>query len=179
MPRLIDRFLLLCADLAGFVLFLLMIMTVADIVGRQLHVFALRGTIELSTGVTVLIGFLAFPYSFLQGGHLVLDTFTGRLPKRVTGLIDAFWYAFAIGAFAAVAWFMWLAVEDVYESNDISMDLQMPMTYLWVPAAIGMTLSPIACAYALWRRLRADPSKPGGAQPRVGPSGRGASIVKG
>ncbi len=162
MSRMIDRFLQFCADLAGFVLFLLMTLTVADIVGRHLHVFSLRGTIELSTGVTVLIGFLAFPYSFLQGGHLVLDTFTGRLPKRVTASIDAFWYAFAVGAFAAVAWFMWLAVEDVYQSNEISMDLQMPMTFLWVPAAMGMTLSPLACAYALWRRLHATDEAPDG-----------------
>ncbi len=162
MSRIIDRLLLSCADIAGFVLFLLMTMTVADIVGRHLHMFSLRGTIELSTGVTVLIGFLAFPYSFLQGGHLVIDTFTGRLPKRVTGLIDAVWYAFAIAAFAGVAYFMWLAVADVYRSNDISMDLQMPMTYLWVPAAIGTTLSPIACAHALWRRLRASGEAPDG-----------------
>jgi len=162
MTRYLSPFLLFCADLAGFALIVLMAMTVADIVGRHLHLFSLRGTIELSTGVTVLIGFLAFPHSFLQGGHLVLDTFTSWLPVRVTRHIDIFWYAVAIVMFAVVAYLMWLAAKDAYESNDISMDLQMPMVNLWVPAAIGMTLSPIACAFAVWRRMRHGDESPRG-----------------
>jgi TRAP-type C4-dicarboxylate transport system permease small subunit len=154
MNRFINASLVLCADIAGLALLALMSMTVLDIVGRNLHLYSLRGTIELSTGVTVLIGFLAFPYSFLRGGHLVLDTFTASLPNWITRSIDVFWCGFAAVAFGIVAYLMWLSVLDVYRSNDISMDLQMPMVWLWIPAAAGMTLSPIACVVAAWRLQR-------------------------
>lgn len=156
MNRVISLFLMWCADLAGVALLLLMTMTVADIIGRHLHLFALRGTIELSTGVTVLIGFLAFPFSFLQGGHLVLDTFTTALPARYTRFIDIMWYVVATIAFTVMAFLTWRAALDVYDANEISMDLQMPMVWLWVPAAIGITLSPIACILAAYKKARDD-----------------------
>jgi TRAP-type C4-dicarboxylate transport system permease small subunit len=152
MIKFIRTFLQACADLAGVALIALMTMTVADIVGRHFHVFALRGIIELSTGVTVLIGFLAFPFSFLQGGHIVLDTFTGSLPARVTKCIDVFWYIIATIIFVVLAVLTWRALIDVYEANETSMDLQIPMVWLWIPAAIGISLSPIACILAGYAR---------------------------
>ena len=154
MARKLHWFLQGCADLAGLALLLLMAMTVIDIVGRHLHLVALRGTIELSTGVTVLIGFLAFPVSFLQGGHLVLDTFTAGLPRRITRAIDILWYGVAVIAFAIMAVLTWQAAIEAYADNDISMDLQIPMVWLWIPAAVGTTLSPLACIAAAVRRAR-------------------------
>lgn len=160
MNRVISLFLRWCADLAGVALLLLMTMTVADIIGRHLHLFALRGTIEVSTGVTVLIGFLAFPFSFLQGGHLVLDTFTTALPARYNRFIDIVWFVVATIAFAVMAFLTWRTALDVYDANEISMDLQMPMIWLWVPAAIGVTLSPVACILAACKKAQND-AQPG------------------
>ncbi len=160
MNKLTHTFLKRCADLAGIALLLLMIMTVADIIGRHLHLFALRGTIELSTGVTVLIGFLAFPFSFLQGGHLVLDTFTAALPARINRFIDILWYLVATIAFTVMAILTWRAVSDVCGANETSMDLQMPMVWLWVPAAIGITLSPVACVLVAYKRTRENINEP-------------------
>lgn len=154
MVRRLHRFLQGCADLAGIALLLLMAMTVVDIVGRHLHLIALRGTVELSTGVTVLIGFLAFPFSFLQGGHLVLDTFTAGLPRRMTRAIDTLWYGVAVIAFATMAVLTWQAAMEAYADNDLSMDLQIPMLWLWIPAAVGTTLSPFGCIVAAFRRAR-------------------------
>ena len=76
---LFEKTLRACFDIAGVAVIALMAVTVVDIVGRHLGILNLRGTIEMSNGVTVLIGFLAFPFSFLVGGHLILDTFTNWL----------------------------------------------------------------------------------------------------
>jgi TRAP-type C4-dicarboxylate transport system permease small subunit len=140
-----------CFDIAGVAVIALMVLTVVDIITRHLGILNLRGTIEMSNGVTVLIGFLAFPFSFLIGGHLVLDTFTCKLPPFVNRTIDILWFLLAAAAFAVAAYLTWLAAFDAYQSNDLSMDLQMPMIWLWVPAAVGLTLTPPACVVAALR----------------------------
>src|ERR1043165_8918996 len=106
MSRILQSTFALGAWIAGAALTALMVITVVDIAGRHLGILNMRGTIEISTGVTVLIGFLAFPYSFLIGGHLVLDTATSQLPPHVNRLIDCVWLIVAAIAFAVVAVFM-------------------------------------------------------------------------
>jgi TRAP-type C4-dicarboxylate transport system permease small subunit len=141
------------ACIAGAALTVLMAITIIDIAGRHLGILNLRGTIEISTAVTVLIGFLAFPYSFLIGGHLVLDTATAHLSPRVNRVIDCVWLLVAAIAFSVVAGYMWLGAADAYDANELSTDLQMPMVVLWVPAAVGMSVSPLACLLALYRKI--------------------------
>src|SRR5436305_287627 len=151
---LFEKTLRACFDIAGVAVIALMAVTVVDIVGRHLGILNLRGTIEMSNGVTVLIGFLAFPFSFLVGGHLILDTFTNWLPSRVSCMIDILWFLLAAAAFSVTAYLTWFAAIDAYESNELSMDLQMPMILLWVPAAAGLTLTPAACVIAAVRLFR-------------------------
>jgi TRAP-type C4-dicarboxylate transport system permease small subunit len=149
-----QKLLRICFDIAGVAVLALMTLTVVDIVGRHLGILNLRGTIEMSNSVTVLIGFLAFPFSFLVGGHLVLDTFTSKLPSRINRGIDMLWFVLAAAAFSVAGYLTWLAAIDAYETNELSMDLQLPMIVLWIPAAVGLTLTPPACVIAATRLFR-------------------------
>ncbi len=157
-----ERLLTWCADIAGVALLALMCITVADVGGRQLRWFTIQGTFEISIASTVLIGFLAFPFSFLSGGHLVLDLFTHNLPARVTRAIDNVWYCVFALAFAGVAWSMWVATATAYRTNEVTLDLQLPTFWLWIPASLGFTLVPVACWLALRRRHRRPDRSPHG-----------------
>lgn len=149
-----SRILRWCHDIAGIALVFLMAITVLDIVARNLGLFSLRGTVELSTMAVVLIGFLALPYSFRLGGHIVVDLATTRVKARTNARIDALWLVLAAVLLAGVAWLMWGATLKSYRSNDLSLDLQLPMLVFWLPASVGMSLAPIGCIWAAIRRLK-------------------------
>ncbi|MFN0304454.1 MAG: TRAP transporter small permease [Burkholderiales bacterium] len=143
-----------CYDLAGISLVFLMAITVTDIAARNLGLFSMRGIVELSTMAVVLIGFLALPYSFHLGGHIIVDLATMRLGKPTNRRIDAFWLVAAAVCLGFVAYLMWGATAKAYRTNDLSLDLQLPMVVFWLPASLGMTLAPIACVWTAVSMLR-------------------------
>ncbi len=151
-----NRLLRWCHDIAGIALVFLMTITVLDIVARNFGLFSLRGTVELSTMAVVLIGFLALPYSFRLGGHIIVDLATMRLAPRTNARIDALWLVIAAVLLACVAYLMWGATAKSYRSNDLSLDLQLPMLVFWLPASVGMSLAPIGCLWAAVRRIRKE-----------------------
>ena len=153
LQNLIERLYRVCYDLAGAALVFLMAVTVIDVAGRNLGLFTVRGIIEISTMAVVLIGFLALPFSLIVGGHIVVDLATLRLSTRTNRCIDAFWLAVAALCLGFVAWLMWFAAAKAWRENALSLDLQLPMAIFWIPAAIGMTLAPIACLIAAHRKL--------------------------
>ena len=164
LQNLIERLYRLCYDLAGAALVFLMAVTVVDVIGRNLGLFTVRGIIEISTMAVVLIGFLALPFSLIVGGHIVVDLATLRLAVRTNRRIDAFWLSVAAMCLGFVAWLMWFAAAKAWRENALSLDLQLPMTMFWIPATIGMTLAPIACLIAAWRKARGDDKAVRGAQ---------------
>jgi TRAP-type C4-dicarboxylate transport system permease small subunit len=153
----VERLLRYCFDLAGITLVVLMLVTVVDIAARHLGIFTVRGIIEISTMAVVMIGFLALPYSFVLGGHIVVDLATLYLPSHVNRAIDKAWTIFAGLCLVFLAILMWQATFRAYHTNDISLDLQLPLVWFWAAASVGMTLAPVACLLAL-RRSSKEPA---------------------
>ena len=143
-----------CADVAGATLVVLMLTTVVDIIARRAGLFSVRGIVEISTMAVVLIGFLALANSFLLGGHIIVDMATTWLPHRVNRRLDAIWLGFAAACFVFLAIMMWRATWKNYQENAVTLDLQLPMAILWLPATIGVSLASIACLTAMVRTWR-------------------------
>lgn len=141
------------ADVAGIALVVLMCITSIDVVARNAGLFSIRGAVELSTVAIVLIGFLALPYSILAGGHIVVDLVTHKLPKSINDRIDGLWMLMAAVCFGFMSAFMWKATRTAFENNDLTMDLQLPIGWLWILAAIGMTLATVACLVVAKRKI--------------------------
>lgn len=148
----------LATDLAGVALVVLMAATVVDIVTRQLGLLNIRGIVEISTFAIMLIGFMALAGSFAAEAHIVVDLATQWLPRRFNRAIDALWASVAGGCLAYVAFRMWVAALEVRRGSDLSLDLQLPMIVFWLPAAIGVSLAPLACLVALGRKMAREES---------------------
>ena len=153
MDRLIRTALKALSDLSGTTLAFLMAITVIDIVARHLHLFSIRGVVEISTLAVIMIGFLPLPNSFITGGHIVVDLATQGLSARTKRKIDAFWLSVLTLLLAYIALRMWQATADSYRSGDYSLDLQLPMVLFWLPASLGMSLAPVATLVAAWKNV--------------------------
>ena len=83
----------LLAFAGGVVLLGVAVLTTVSVLLRWLAGGPIKGDFELvslGSGLAVL-GFLA--YGTIMRGNILVDTFTGQLPRRANHLIDAFWTA--------------------------------------------------------------------------------------
>ena len=144
-----------CADVAGATLVFLMLVTVFDIVVRRTGLLSVQGIVEISTLAVVLIGFLALANSFLLGGHIVIDLATAWLKPRTNRTLDVTWFIIYSVCLAFVAIMMWRATWKIYQDESVSLDLQLPMVWFWIPASIGMSLAAIGCLVAAFNLRRA------------------------
>lgn len=143
LERLLTYFAKILSAIAGVAMTALMLLTVTDIIGRNLGLFAVRGIIEIATMSVIFIGFLSLPLVYLKSMHIVVDLLSGKMSERINLWLEVFWSVVGGILVLICAGYMWLAAQRVYESNEFSADLQMPMIWLWVPACIGLTVAGI------------------------------------
>jgi TRAP-type C4-dicarboxylate transport system permease small subunit len=111
----------------------------------------INGDFEMVQMATALAIFACLPYAQARRANIVVDTFTGMLPRRVTATIDAFWdlvYAGVIGVLAAA---LIAGALDHYRSGQTTMLLQI---IAWPAIALSAVLLMLLTCVALATALR-------------------------
>jgi TRAP-type C4-dicarboxylate transport system permease small subunit len=120
-------------NLAGVVLFLMMLLTVADVVLRMFGT-AILGTYELvAVSGAVVVGF-AIPQTSWEKGHVCVDFLIENRTGIARKLILAFTRLLGIGLFALLTWNMTLKAIHLYNTGEVSLTLHIP----FFPAAFGL-----------------------------------------
>ena len=128
----------------GIVLLLTALLTLADVVGRNLLNAPVPGATELTELALVAITFLLYPRVAWRDTHIavdLLDGFMGRIAQRLQLLLVA-----AIGtvAFGALAWRIWLLGERVTGYGDVTPYLRVPLGPIYYAMAILCALTALA-----------------------------------
>lgn len=76
---------------AGAALVMMMLVVVADIVGRSFNLWHILSTVEQIKLYMMLLGFLGLALCFRNQANIVVDVATHNLRPSVTRRIDAFW----------------------------------------------------------------------------------------
>ncbi len=94
--------------------FLMMLLVVANVLGRYLFNAPLTGTLEFTESLLVLIIFLSVALTQYDGGHIRVTLLTRRLPRPYARALTVFcmlagavffaWCAYAAWKFAYQAW---------------------------------------------------------------------------
>lgn len=142
------------AAVAAVALLCLMLLTVADIIGRNSGIFYLEGVIEFSSVTVVLIGFFGFAQCFNDSGHIVIDVATRRGRARSRRLLDGIWNFIACLLFAAMGWLMSQEAIDRHLSGEVTENIQWPTIVYWVPAVLGAFAASATCAGLAVKRIR-------------------------
>jgi TRAP-type C4-dicarboxylate transport system permease small subunit len=85
-------------------LFIMMILTVADVAGRYFFNRPLQGTNELTGLSLVCVAASALAYSQIKKGHIRVDLISGRLSPRGQNILDAIAYLFCLFASVLITW---------------------------------------------------------------------------
>ncbi len=140
------------AVLAGVVLFALMILTTADVIGRYFFNAPLGGVVDLTEFSVLLMTFLSFAYCGYRGAHVVIELLYDRFGPGPRAVLRAAANVAGAILFGVMAWRLVVQSIDVRDFAESSQLLTIPFwPFYWV-IAFGAALF----AWVMVLRLFAD-----------------------
>lgn len=148
--RQISRFTRALVDVAGIVLLLLMLLTVADVAMRYLFNAPISGVWDITQMAMVIVTFLGFAYSGHVGGHIVIDLING-ISAGTLRCLDILSDLVSAAVMLVIAWRSALYAFDVVTTGAASMTLLVPFYPLVAIVAFGSFMfALVSIANAIW-----------------------------
>lgn len=154
--QLFDRFLRLMALAAGYILLLLMAVTVLDVVMRYVFNKPLASAWELTEFSMALIVFLAIAYCGWIGGHISVDLFEKWLDRPSLRFLPAVLSFVSAALFALIAYRA--AIETMATIGQFSNMLRWPHYPFRFAVAFGAAMYAIVLVIQGVRALRRTPA---------------------
>ena len=171
LERLIDWLARGTALAGGFVLVLLIIITVVSVTGRAL-VFAglspIPGDFELIEAGTAFAVFSFLPWCHLRRGHATVEVLAMHFSDGVNRAIDVVANLLMLVFAVLICWRHWLGTLDKYSYNETSFILEFPIWWAYAASLFGAVVFVIVSAWCLMRSFRELKTGP---QPAFGGSG--------
>lgn len=150
---------LVCLIGAGAMVVLMMGVTVIDVLLRP-FALAIPGAYEIVTLGMRLIVPLALPYTFLTGGHVVVEVVAEALPQALQKSLVLFGWCASLAVMGLLAWRALERAQEVAEYGEVTSDLAIPVVWYWAPLILGSGLcipTLIVMSLAAFVRLQGGP----------------------
>ena len=146
----------LAAMAGGTMLIATALFTTVSVLKRWLTNDSIPGDFELVQIGSGLSVFGFFAYGTWVKSNILVDSFTGWLPSRVTDVVDAFWTLVWAGVTLALAERISVGALEMLRNNTETMVLAMP---IWWAIGVGAIAFAMTGIVALWwvRRLLRGP----------------------
>ena len=119
------------------VLFMMMLLTTCDVVGRYVFNSPIMGTFELTEFLMVCLVFCSLAYAQSQDGHIAVDILVSRFPKFVQSIIKI---ANDLLTLMVLILITWMSIERGFEmkaNNECSGTLLIPVYPFVFAVAVG------------------------------------------
>ena len=141
--------------IASAVLFLMMLLTMADVFGRKVFSDSILGTVELSEFMLVITVFFALAHTEFTDGHVRVDLVVSRLSARARAFLDMI-TQFVCFVFSGVfTWASYDYAEKMRAVGEVSQDLWIPkyiFIYLVVLGFAVLSLTLLIKTYVALRK---------------------------
>jgi TRAP-type C4-dicarboxylate transport system permease small subunit len=107
--------------------------------------------VSLGSGLAVM-GFLA--HGTLRRTNILVDSFTGWLPRRVIRAMDAFWTLVWMGVATVLAERLFVGARELLRSGTTTMVLGLPTWWAVGLGALGFAATALAAGYWALRLAR-------------------------
>jgi len=135
--------------ISGILLFVLMFLTVFDVMGRYFFNSPIKGTMELTELSVAIMVFFSLGYAKMMGDHLEIDFIMAKFPEKVRNILMTIIYLVVTVVLFILTWQLFILGADSQRTNELSGDLGIPLFYVIYPvaiASIGFALSYFASA---------------------------------
>lgn len=113
--------------LASIFLVGLMMLTFADVLGRNVFNHPLLGATELTEYTLVAVTFLAYPIVAYRHGHVTVDLFDRMFGEKGIRVLTVIGDIIGAGVYAILAYRMWLQGIRLLSYGDITPQLGIPV----------------------------------------------------
>jgi TRAP-type C4-dicarboxylate transport system permease small subunit len=139
------------AIVGGVVLLFIVLVNFFSILGRVLFAKPLTGDFELVEMGCAIAMFSFLPLCQLKSGNVIVDFFTIKLSDKKKAFLNgvgSFIFFLVAGFFT---WRMIYGAFDMYEYNEQTMLLQIPVWIPFIPAVVSFFILSVTCFYTFIR----------------------------
>lgn len=165
LPRPLTLFIRGLGLLAGLLLLAIILLTVADVVSRNLRDRSIVGTVDITTMLLVATAYLGLASAEADGRHVSVELVESRLGARARSVFSVLRAALLVGLGALMTWGLTEVLISAAERGETTNDILRLPTW---PAKVILLISFAAFfVVAVWREaltLREIRSEQSGAQ---------------
>jgi len=135
---------------AALVMFVMMAVTLVDVVGRDLFSSPLPGGFEITELLLAALIFLGLPMVTAENAHVDVDLLDSTVPAFLKPLQNVLITLVNVIAFGVLSWMLWKFAIRTYEYEDTTAILQIPFAGLVFLMAACCSLSTLALVVMLF-----------------------------
>ena len=148
---------------AAVVLFALMLLTCADVVGRYFFAHPIFGAFEMTEMLLAGLIFAGLPLVTLRNEHVTVDVLDPITPDWAFRIQHAVACLLATVSTAYLAWRLWVRAVNIHAAGETTAQLKLKLAYLTYAMSILMALTAVAfLVLALRRPQRSVPGEGSG-----------------
>ena len=122
---------------SSVVLFLLMLLTTADVVLRKLANQSILGTVELTEFLLIILIFFIMAQTEIMGNHVKVDLVMVRFGRRTQNVVDTLTQLAGFVLVALITWSSFFYAGKMRAAGEVSQDLWIPVYPFVYVVAVG------------------------------------------
>jgi len=121
-------------------LFIMMLMTMADVLLRKFSNLSILGTVELTELMMIIVVFSSLAECQVGDGHIKVDLVLKRFSPKVQSIFDVFTQFVCFALFSMMSLAIWQHANRMKEWGEVTIDLALPLYPFIYVAVIGCAL---------------------------------------
>ncbi len=146
-PARLFRLVLFLGDIGGVALFAMMMLTVVDILARNIGFGSIEPIVELSSYGVVIASTFGLAVTTALGGHIIIDLFTRGNRPRTNRIIDAFWQGVTVIVLATMSWLAFKEGFTLHDAGTRTELLEWSPLVPHLPAAFGWLVAAVVAGW--------------------------------
>ncbi|MBX3599754.1 MAG: TRAP transporter small permease [Rubrivivax sp.] len=148
----------LLTGIAGLALFAMMVLTFADVFARKFLPNSIRGAVELTELLMLVMIYVALPLVSRAGEHIVFDLLDRVLPAALLRWQQRLSHLLVAGLFGGAGWLVWERAQRTASLGDITSALEIRLAPFHYVAAVMLTITALVHLVLAWRDAAGAPA---------------------
>lgn len=145
-----DRLLSLLVFPANLALFVMMMITVADIIGRSVFNSPILGSVEVTKIALAIMIVCAFPLIVRDEGHISVDLLDNFIPQWLVPWRQLSIHLMSVIAISLLTWQLYKYTLRAFRYGDVTEFLRIPLGYVLAVMAIMGAVSVFSSLLRVW-----------------------------
>ncbi len=140
----------------GMVIFLLVFLATANVLGRWVLSLPVSGYIDWVEQAMAFFAFLGIAYTQRQGGHIRMDMLVGKIHGRPLWITELVSVILMLGLTLVLIYGSFLHFLRAYQIGDSSLDIDLPTWPAKLVVPLALSVLAVRLVLQIWGYLRAS-----------------------